>query len=80
MQTMDVHLELGQLPWPPAHVPGLLDVIVSSHRAVVDAVEARDPSSARALTEGHVEMRTLWSVELRLRACGATDSVPLQAS
>ncbi|RBY83764.1 GntR family transcriptional regulator [Geodermatophilus sp. TF02-6] len=68
MQEMDLHLELGQLPWPPAHAPELLGVIVASHRAVVDAIEARDAGTARALTEGHIETRTLWSIELRLRA------------
>jgi DNA-binding GntR family transcriptional regulator len=72
MQEMDLHLELGQLPWPPAHAPALLGVIVASHRAVVDAIAARDAATARALTEGHIETRTLWSVELRLRA--ATDA------
>jgi DNA-binding FadR family transcriptional regulator len=68
MQVMDLHLELGQLPWPPAHAPELLGVIVASHRAVVAAIEARDAATARALTEGHIETRTLWSIELRLRA------------
>ncbi|MGY1691451.1 FadR/GntR family transcriptional regulator [Geodermatophilus sp. SYSU D01105] len=68
MQEMDLHLELGQLPWPPAHAPELLGVIVASHRAVVDAIAARDAATARALTEGHIETRTLWSIELRLRA------------
>jgi DNA-binding FadR family transcriptional regulator len=71
MQEMDLHLELGQLPWPPAHAPELLGVIVASHRAVVDAIAARDAATARALTEGHIETRTLWSIELRLRAVAA---------
>jgi DNA-binding FadR family transcriptional regulator len=71
MQEMDLHLELGQLPWPPEHVPELLDVIVAGHRAVVDAIEARDSSRARALTEEHIETRTLWSIELRLQRMGA---------
>ncbi|MGY1618952.1 FadR/GntR family transcriptional regulator [Geodermatophilus sp. SYSU D00691] len=71
MQLMDLHLELGQLPWPPAHAPQLLGVIVASHRAVVDAIAARDAVTARALTEGHIETRTLWSTELRLRAGSA---------
>ena len=55
MQEMDLHLELGQLPWPPAHSPQLLDVIVGGHRAVVDAIEARDAARARDLTEEHIE-------------------------
>lgn len=67
MQEMDLHLELGQLPWPPAGAPELLDTIVTSHRAVIDAVEARDPDRARALTEEHIDLRTRWAVELRLR-------------
>jgi DNA-binding GntR family transcriptional regulator len=70
MQEMDLHLELGQLPWPPEHVPELLDVIVAGHRAVVDAIEERDASRARALTEEHIETRTLWSIELRLQRVG----------
>jgi DNA-binding FadR family transcriptional regulator len=70
MQVMDLHLELGQLPWPPAHAPELLGVIVASHRAVVAAIEARDAATARALTEGHIETRTLWSIELRLQRLG----------
>ena len=71
MQEMDLHLELGQLPWPPAHVPELLDVIVAGHRAVVDAIEARDQERARALTAEHIDTRTLWSIELRLTRPGS---------
>jgi DNA-binding FadR family transcriptional regulator len=70
MQEMDLHLELGQLPWPPAHSPGLLDVIVAGHRAVVDAIADRDAARARALAEAHVETRTLWAIELRLQRLG----------
>jgi DNA-binding FadR family transcriptional regulator len=70
MQEMDLHLELGQLPWPPAHEPGLLDVVVAGHRAVVEAIEARDAARARRLAEEHIETRTLWSIALRLRAAG----------
>ena len=70
MQEMDLHLELGQLPWPPEHVPELLEAIVSGHRAVVDAIEDRDEARARALTQEHIETRTLWSIELRLQRVG----------
>jgi DNA-binding FadR family transcriptional regulator len=66
MQEMDLHLELGQLPWPPAHAPELLEVIAADHRAVVAAIEARDGTRARALTEEHIDRRTHWSIELRL--------------
>ncbi|HZG91982.1 MAG TPA: FCD domain-containing protein, partial [Pseudonocardia sp.] len=77
MQEMDLHLELGQLPWPPAHAPELLGVIVTGHRAVVDAIERRDPARAGSLTEEHIEMRTRWSVELRLRQVqGDASAVP----
>ena len=76
MQEMELHLELGQLPWPPAHVAGAPRRRSSPrHRAVVDAIEARDPARARALTEEHVETRTLWSIELRLRAGAASAAV-----
>ena len=71
MQEMDLHLELGQLPWPPAHAPELLDTIVAGHRAAVDAIEARDPARARELTEQHIETRTSWSVEMLLRSAEA---------
>jgi DNA-binding FadR family transcriptional regulator len=67
MQEMDLHLELGQLPWPPAHAPGLLDVIVAGHRAVIDAIEDRDAARARALTESHIETRTICAIALRLQ-------------
>jgi DNA-binding FadR family transcriptional regulator len=73
MQEMDLHLELGQLPWPPAADPRLLAVVVAAHRAVVDAIEARDPVLARELTAEHVDVRTAWSVDLclhRMRASG----------
>jgi DNA-binding FadR family transcriptional regulator len=67
MQEMDLHVELGQLPWPPAHSPRLLDVIVDNHHAVVDAIEARDAARARALTEEHIESRTRWLIDMRLK-------------
>ncbi len=66
MQQMDLHLELGQLPWPPAHAPDLLGEIVTAHRAVLDAIERRDAGRARDLTEQHVDQRTRWSIDLHL--------------
>jgi DNA-binding FadR family transcriptional regulator len=77
MQEMELHLELGQLPWPPATAPHLLDVVVASHSAVVDAIEARDPERARSLTEQHTDLRTAWAVELRLRTRDARVAQPL---
>jgi DNA-binding FadR family transcriptional regulator len=71
MQEMELHLELGQLPWPPADEPALLAEIVTAHRAVVDAVEDRDAARARELTERHVDLRTRWSVDLHLGWAGA---------
>jgi DNA-binding FadR family transcriptional regulator len=71
MQEMELHLELGQLPWPPATAPHLLDVVVASHTAVVDAIEQRDPDRARSLTEQHIDLRTAWAVELSLQSRGA---------
>jgi DNA-binding FadR family transcriptional regulator len=67
MQEMDLHLELGQLPWPPAEDPRRLGAVVAAHRAVIDAIEARDAARARDLTEQHIETRTLWSIDVRLR-------------
>ena len=68
MLEMDLHVELGQLPWPPSRTPKLRASIVASHRAVIDAIEARDADLARALTEEHIETRTLWSIDLHLQA------------
>jgi DNA-binding FadR family transcriptional regulator len=67
LQVMDLHLELGQLPWPPALTPPFLPEIVAAHSAVVDAIEARDPDRARTLTEQHVDARTRWFLDRRLR-------------
>ncbi len=67
MQEMDLHLELGQLPWPPAGDQRRLTAIVDGHRAVIDAIEDRDAARARDLTEQHIETRTLWSIDVRLR-------------
>jgi DNA-binding FadR family transcriptional regulator len=69
---MDLHFELGQLPWPPAFAPHLLQTIVASHRAVVDAIEGRDGARARELIEEHIEARTVWSIDLRLRRAGTS--------
>jgi DNA-binding FadR family transcriptional regulator len=66
MQEMELHLELGQLPWPPADAPQLLAEILDAHRAVLDAVERRDAARARDLTEEHVDRRTLWTIDLHL--------------
>jgi DNA-binding GntR family transcriptional regulator len=67
MHEMDLHLELGQLPWPPAPAPRLLGEIVAAHRAILDAVERRDAALARDLTEQHIDRRTLWSIDLHLQ-------------
>jgi DNA-binding FadR family transcriptional regulator len=77
MQEMELHLELGQLPWPPADAPRLLGTIVASHRAVVDAIEARDTARARAITEQHVDTRTIWAVELHLARLKAQPEAPI---
>jgi DNA-binding FadR family transcriptional regulator len=74
---MDLHLELGQLPWPPAHDPRLLGEIVDAHHAVLDAVAGREPARARDLAEQHVDRRTRWSVDLHLeRVRRATPARP----
>jgi DNA-binding FadR family transcriptional regulator len=71
MEQMDVLVEFGQLPWPPEWLPGLLDEVLASHRAVVDALAARDADRARALTDAHVDTRTRWLIDLRLRRLAA---------
>jgi DNA-binding FadR family transcriptional regulator len=67
MHQMDLLLEFGQLPWAPGTSAELLAAVVRSHRAVLDAIEARDPAAARDLAQAHVDERTRWLVELRLR-------------
>lgn len=72
-QEMDLHLELGQLAWPPASRPALLAEVLTAHRSVVDAVEDRDAARARDLTEQHIELRTRWSVDLHLHGVRARE-------
>jgi len=72
MQEMELHLELGQLPWPPADQGELLDEIVAAHRAVLDAVEGRDAARARDLAERHADRRTIWSIDMHLRRLSRT--------
>ncbi|MBP2328189.1 DNA-binding FadR family transcriptional regulator [Kibdelosporangium banguiense] len=67
MQEMELHLELGQLPWPPAQEPGMLESIVAGHRAVVDAIADGDVARARRLAGEHIDRRTRWQIELHLR-------------
>jgi DNA-binding FadR family transcriptional regulator len=71
MTQMDILVEFGQLPWPPEHAPELLDAVVASHGAVVDALEARDAARARDLTDQHVDARTRWLIDLRLQRLAA---------
>jgi DNA-binding GntR family transcriptional regulator len=51
----------------------LLDAIVDNHHAVVDAIEARDVARARALTEEHIDARTRWLIDMRLKITAQTD-------
>ena len=67
MQQMDLLLELGQLPWAPGTSAELLGGVVASHRAVLDAIAARDAAAARDRAQDQVDARTRWLVELRLR-------------
>jgi DNA-binding FadR family transcriptional regulator len=78
-QEMELHLELGQLPWPPAAAPRLFGTIVATHRAVIAAIEARDPARARAITEEHIDARTLWAVELHLARLKSAPAAVLPA-
>ncbi|MGY6655439.1 FadR/GntR family transcriptional regulator [Amycolatopsis sp. TRM77291] len=71
MQEMELHLELGQLPWPPAHDPGMLEAIVASHRAVVDAIADRNADRARRLASDQIDLRTRWQIEVHLRRATA---------
>jgi DNA-binding GntR family transcriptional regulator len=67
MQQMDLLVESGQLPWAPGTSADLLDTVVTSHLAVIGAIESRDAGAARDLTQEHVDTRTRWLVERRLR-------------
>ena len=76
MKQMDILVEFGQLPWPPERSPELLDEVLTSHGAVVDALEARDAARARDLTDRHVDARTRWLIDLRLQRLAAAPSAP----
>jgi DNA-binding FadR family transcriptional regulator len=76
MQEMDLHVELGQLPWPPASAPELLDAVVAAHRGVVEAIAARDATRARDLAQEQVDAYTRWLIELRLRQSAGDRAAP----
>lgn len=65
MHEIELHSEAGQIPWPVDGVPERVRSTVAAHRAVVDAVVARDGATARSLTEQHLAARTSWLVTLR---------------
>lgn len=54
MQEIDLQAELGQLLWGAPRTPAELAATLESHRQVLDAIEARDGTSARRITETHV--------------------------
>ncbi|MGL5857005.1 MAG: FadR/GntR family transcriptional regulator [Angustibacter sp.] len=68
---MDLQLELSQLPWLPARSAKRLNQIVTSHRRVVDAIEAREVDQAGRLADEHIGMRASWVVQLSLRRARA---------
>jgi DNA-binding FadR family transcriptional regulator len=70
MHEMDLLLELGQLPWAPGRSAELLAAVVTAHRSVVEAIADRACDRARDLAQEHVDARTRWLVELRLRPAG----------
>jgi DNA-binding FadR family transcriptional regulator len=45
----------------------MLEAIVASHRAVVDAIADRDADRARRLAGEHIDRRTRWQIELHLQ-------------
>lgn len=65
MHEIELHSEVGQIPWPMTGVPERVRLAVAAHRGVIDAVEARDATTARTLTERHLSDRTSWLVALR---------------
>jgi DNA-binding FadR family transcriptional regulator len=67
MQEIDLQVEAGQLPWPPSGSPEGLAETVRVHRAVVDAIAARDGDEARRLVESLIGLRSRWMIDLRLR-------------
>ena len=74
MHEMDLLLELGQLPWAPGRSGELLTAVVQAHRSVVEAIAERDGERARDMAQEHVDARTRWLVELRLRPAGVPRS------
>ncbi|MGI5282021.1 FCD domain-containing protein [Nonomuraea polychroma] len=47
--------EAGELLWLPYGEAVDPQHVVHSHSQVIDAIEARDPARARALTEEHID-------------------------
>ncbi len=67
-EEIDLQVELGLLGWSAAWSPDTLQRTVSSHLAVVAAIQRRDPEAARAETEAQVGRDTVRLVQAYLVA------------
>ncbi|WP_197094159.1 FadR/GntR family transcriptional regulator [Nonomuraea sp. SBT364] len=52
---IDIQSEVGELLWLPYGAAADPRDVVRGHTQVIDAIEARDPARARALTEEHID-------------------------
>lgn len=77
MHEIELHDEVGQIPWAMGQAPERVHLVVAAQRSVVDAIAARDATAARTLTEQHLAARTAWLVALRRQLLqGGSTSVP----
>lgn len=65
MHEIELHTEVGQIPWAMSDAPERVHLVVAAQHRVVDAIAARDATAARSLTERHLAERTTWLVALR---------------
>ncbi len=63
-EVIQLQIELGQLPWPPANSPALIAQTIASHRALIAALRSRDTVAARSLAEMHIATRTRWLLDV----------------
>lgn len=64
---IDIQSEVGELLWLPYGEAVDPRDVVRSHTRVIDAIEARDPHTARALTEEHLDKGTTRLMEFHWR-------------
>lgn len=65
-QQFDLQIELGNVLWSSSRSADALRADVAAHRAVIDAIAARDPVAARSLTEEHIEAATAQLIDAHI--------------